>query len=130
MFPTSQASDYKGLRRTLTDKLLKEKEGILAWMILGAVQYLTGGFVPSPNMLQDVQAYRSDSDLLGTFLSEETTSSPAAQIEQDALFDKYRFWCLRGQLHAMSKKSFTLRLAERGYGQSKSGRTRFYVGLE
>jgi hypothetical protein len=29
----------------------------------------------------------------------------------------------------MTKKSFTLRLAERGYKESKSGGNRFYVGL-
>jgi P4 family phage/plasmid primase-like protien len=113
----------------LEQKLLEERNGILMWMIEGAQLYLKDGICISPSMRQELNTYRSDSDLLGEFLTEKTIDSKIEKVTQTSLYSCYKHWSLESGLKPMTKKSFTLRLAERGYKESKSGGNRFYVGL-
>ena len=110
-------------------KLLNEAEGILAWMIEGAKSYIASGLKHSGAMKAEVAQYRSDSDLLGTFLDDETVADPAAEVTQPALYDEYKSRCERDTLRTVSKRAFTEQLAERGIGQRKSGSKRYYTGL-
>jgi putative DNA primase/helicase len=103
----------------LVGKLLAERDGILTWMVEGAQQYLTGGLRPSDQMRRDLAAYRTESDLLGEYLADRTTSNPNGRVERRALYSDWRFWCDRNGYTSGSAKSFTQRLAERGHVQSK-----------
>ena len=114
----------------LVGKLLAEKDGILTWMVEGAQQYLTGGLRPSDQMRRDLAAYRTESDLLGEYLADRTTSTPNGRVDRRALYLDWRLWCDRNCYSSGSAKSFTQRLAERGHGQSKSNGNRYYEGLE
>lgn len=116
----------------LEDKLFAERDGILMWMVEGARLFLKDGICMSPNMRNDIAAYRSDSDLLGEFLSETTWASNTVtdKIEQKLFYTSYKMWSLNSGLKYMSKKSFTQRLVERGYIETKSGGGRFYAGLK
>ena len=113
----------------LEKKLNAERNGILMWMIKGAQLYLQNGLALSPQMLAEFKAYRSESDLLGEFISDKTITGPALKIEQPFLYRHYRSWCFDAGVRTMSKKSFTQRLVERGYTEGKSGKNRFYMGI-
>ena len=117
---------------SLEDKLFAERDGILMWMIEGARLFLREGLCISRSMRNDLLGYRGDSDLLGEFLSDTTWASNfvADKIEQKLFYTSYRMWSLDSGLKYMSKKSFTQRLIERGYKQTKSGGDRFYAGLK
>jgi putative DNA primase/helicase len=114
----------------LEQKLLAERDGILMWMIEGARLYQGEGICMSPSMRNELKAYRSDSDLLGEFLSDTTSESATDKVVQNRLYTCYRDWSFVGGLRPMTKKSFTQRLVERGYKESKSGSNRFYAGLK
>ena len=113
----------------LEAKLLEEKDGILMWMLTGARSFLDVGLCKSPSMLSDLASYRSDSDLIGEFLSDHTEASPTGRVIQIFLYSNYKAWCSESGVRYMSKKSFTQRLSERGYTDGKSGSKRFYLGL-
>jgi putative DNA primase/helicase len=114
----------------LEEKLLAERDGILRWMVEGARKYLKDGLMLSPRMKSEWATYRKESDLLGEFLSDTTVPSPGAKINQGSLYGDYRKWCEDDAgVRPISKKSFTQRLAERGYPEGKSGSNRFYCGL-
>ena len=113
----------------LEEKLLDESNGILMWMIEGARLYLESGIRQSPRMLAERATYRKESDLLGEFLDDNTTPNPNAKVSQATLYQAYREWTQMSGVRALSKKSFTQRLAERGHPEGKSGNARFYVGL-
>ena len=81
-------------------------------------------------MYWELAQYRSDSDLLGEFLTEKTLSRPAAEVKRSDLYDKYKFWCERSGLKPVSKRALSEQLSERGFGQRKSGSDRFYTGLD
>lgn len=114
----------------LEEKLLAERDGILRWMVEGAQKYLQDGLRLSPRMQAERATYRKESDLLGEFLADKTVPNPSAKTNQGSLYEEYRDWCENeAGVRPMSKKSFTQRLAERGYAEGKSGINRFYCGL-
>ncbi|WP_394730007.1 phage/plasmid primase, P4 family [Altererythrobacter sp. GH1-8] len=114
----------------LETKLMAEREGILAWMVEGAVKYYRDGLRLSPAMKHETAQYRKESDLLGEFLEERTEKDPAERVEQSTLFRGWRFWCEENGVQPGSKKTFTQRLAERGFPSTKSNGKRFYFGLK
>lgn len=91
--------------------------------------YLKDGICMSPSMEAELATYRKESDLLGEFLQDHTTPDPVERVSQSLLYDSYRGWCARAGVRCLSKKSFTQRMAERGYPEAKSGRSRYYAGL-
>jgi putative DNA primase/helicase len=113
----------------LEAKIMGEAEGVLAWMVEGAKLYLQSGLKRSPAMKAEVAQYRSDSDLLGEFLTDKTVADPAAETLQSALFFSYKIWCETNGLKPVSKRALTEQLAERSIGQRKSGADRFYTGV-
>lgn len=110
-------------------KLLAEKAGILAWMVRGTLRYRCGGIVLSPKMKAELGQYRTESDLLGEFLSDRTEAGVGLEVEQPRLYSSYRSWCEVNGLHPCTKRTLTERLADRGYGARKSGSKRYYTGL-
>ena len=113
----------------LEDKLMEESDGILQWMLEGARMYLTDGLKLSPRIKVEVAKYRSDSDMLGEFLSDKTTPNATAKVNQVQIYTSWRSWCEESGVRPGSKKTFTQRLAERGYPEGRSNGARFYVGL-
>lgn len=114
----------------LEEKLLGERDGILAWMVRGAVEWHREGLKPSELVRRESVAYRKQSDLLGEFLSEHTQPDPGGRVEQKELWDLWRNWCEGSGVKYGSKNSFTRRMSERGHSESKSHGTRYYAGLK
>lgn len=114
----------------LEQKLLVEQDAILMWIVEGAKLYLQEGLIKlSPRMRSELSTYRSESDLLGEFLSDQCTPDQAGKAFQSNVYTNYRNWCDLNGVRPLSKKTFTQRLAERGYPEGKSGKNRFYMGL-
>ena len=114
----------------LEQKLLDEQDAILMWMVEGAKLYLQEGMIKlSPRMRSELGTYRSESDLLGEFLSDQCTPDQTGKAFQSNVYTSYRNWCEGNGVRPLSKKTFTQRLAERGYPEGKSGKNRFYTGL-
>ena len=113
----------------LQGKLLEERDGILQWMLEGTSKYLRDGLKLSPRIRQENAVYRKDSDLIGEFLDDVMEVDPTAKINQQTSYEAWKEWCIDNGFRVSSKKSFTQRLAERGYPEGKSGGNRFYVGL-
>ncbi len=113
----------------LEAKLLDERDGILQWMLEGTRMYLKDGLKLSPRILSESAKYRNESDLLGEFLGDHTTPDSSSRVNQTTLYEEYQAWTKLCGVRPLSKKSFTQRLAERGYPGGKSGNVRFYQGL-
>lgn len=113
----------------LEAKLIAECQGILAWMVQGAVLYLRDGIKFSPTMMAEVAQYRDDSDILGSFLDERTERGEGFEVSQRVLYTSFGMWCAANGVRCPSKGSFTSQLADRGIRQRKSGADRYYIGL-
>jgi len=114
---------------SLEGKLMEEADGILGWLLEGVRLYLKEGIQLSPRMVADLASYRSDSDLMGEFLADVTVTDPSGTVKQGDLYSSYQYWCQNSGLRAITKKSFTQRLAERGIRATHSGKERRYVGV-
>jgi putative DNA primase/helicase len=114
----------------LEGKLLEERDGILQWMLEGTSKYLKDGLKLSPRIRQENAVYRKDSDLIGEFLDDVMEVDSSAKINQQTAYEEWQKWCKDNGFRVSSKKSFTQRLAERGFPEGKSGGNRFYVGLK
>lgn len=129
LIPFAQQFSGKDKDPNLQDALLKERDGILAWMLRGAMMYCRDGLKLSNKIQMESRSYREESDLLGEFLQEYTNLDPLGRVIQSRLYRCYSGWCDSNGLRRLSKKSFTQRLAERGYTEGKSGSDRFYLGV-
>ena len=114
----------------LEGKLLEERDGILQWMLEGTRKYFKDGLKLSPRIRQENATYRKDSDLIGEFLDDVMVVDLTAKLNQQTAYEAWKQWCTDNGFRVSSKKSFTQRLAERGYPEGKSGVARFYVGLK
>ncbi|WP_229665281.1 phage/plasmid primase, P4 family [Croceicoccus mobilis] len=130
VLPFRQKFEGASCDKHLEAKLWAERNGILRWMIEGARQYLaTGNLSLSPTILAEQRQYRSDSDLLGEFLADCTIADPAGRVHDQELFAKWRHWCDSNGHKAGTKKTFTVRLNERGFPNRPSNGKKFYSGL-
>jgi putative DNA primase/helicase len=114
----------------LEEKLLAERDGILAWMVDGALKWQRDGLKLSPTILKECASYRKDSDLLGEFLNDVCTTDPNEKVEQTDLYQQYRAWSNQNGVKAIAKASFTRRLTERGHPPTQSNGKRYYDGLK
>jgi putative DNA primase/helicase len=114
----------------LESKLLEERDGILAWMVAGCLDWQRHGLKPSALVKRESATYRKESDLLGEFLDERTRPDSNEKVEQGRLFEQWRRWCEDNGTRHGSKAGFSRKLSERGYVEGKSNGTRFYAGLK
>ncbi|MBW9248987.1 MAG: hypothetical protein GJU72_07940 [Acidithiobacillus ferriphilus] len=114
----------------LEQKLLAERDGILAWMVAGAVQWHACGLQLSARLRQEVAAYKAESDLLAQFLDECSERVQGERVPQKILYDAWKAWCPDNGVKPTAKASFSRRLSELGHGELKSNGQRFYAGLK
>jgi putative DNA primase/helicase len=114
----------------LEEKLLAERDGILAWIVGGAAQWAQSGLQLSAKLRQEVAAYKAESDLLAQFLDECAERVQSERVPQKVLYDAWKAWCPDNGVRPTAKASFTRRLAELGYTETKSNGQRFYAGLK
>jgi phage/plasmid-associated DNA primase len=91
--------------------------------------YLEDGLKLSPRITSEASRYRTESDRIGEFLDDVMEADSGAKLNQQTAFNEWNDWSKANGFRLSSKKSFTQRLAERGYPEGKSGSNRFYIGL-
>jgi putative DNA primase/helicase len=115
----------------LEQKLVAERDGILAWMIEGCLKYLNdGGLKLSPKIQKAGASYRKESDILGEFLEERTEVDINGRSEKSRLYSSWQSYCLAHGYKHGSGKSFGDRLQERGYDKLRSNSRDYFVGLK
>ncbi|TPW28598.1 hypothetical protein FJU08_17495 [Martelella alba] len=100
--------------RDLPRKLRQERDGVLAWMIKGALDYLdTGLRVPDSIRLATAE-YREESDPIGAFLRNacDITGSDSDMERPDTMFDGYARYAAREGLSDFKKSTFARRLPD------------------
>ena len=125
--------EFKGKQddRELSTKLRAEAEGILAWLVRGAVEWQRSG-LQAPDIVQVATAqYREDSDPLGDFLLASCTIGPDHQAYGGALYEAYERWADETNTPAserLSSTSFGTRLTAR-FRKEKTRRGKLYHGI-
>lgn len=119
--------------RRLAEKLEKEFPGILNWGIQGAIDWYNNGLHAPESVILATNKFREDSDAFGDFLREKTVDDENGTVSVAMLFIMYKHYCDdqdTKQAYRLTKRSFGLKIANRGYKQDKINRNeRAWLGI-
>jgi putative DNA primase/helicase len=113
----------------LTDKLITEDVGILAWAVRGAMAWHESGLAVPSTADEGLVSYRREQDIFGEFLAERVAPSPGTQTQAATLYGAYQAWAFQSGLKPMSAQSFTATMKERGYKMYRSAQRRGFEGI-
>lgn len=99
---------------TLPFKLHKELPGILAWAVEGCQSWLQEGLRPPERVLAATAEYRSESDIIATFIAECCAVDRTAEVAGGTLYTAYMRWSKDNGEFVMSNTRFGRELTDRG----------------
>lgn len=113
-----------------------ERSGILNWLIQGALNYLEGGLIEPPEVLEATRAYRSDMDQVQGFIDACVTRVPPPQPPEDPvqlpvrmLYEAYTNWCLANAMKPWTEKTFSMTMVKKGFVR-RDTRIRTFEGIK
>ncbi len=93
LIPFTHTVEKAKQNKKLASKLQTEAEGILAWLIEGALLWQKEGLTPIPKAVEDATAeYQRDSDTLADFIYEKCVVNNDAQVQANELWIAYKLW--------------------------------------
>ena len=100
--------------RHLTEKLIAEGPGILAWAIAGCMDWLEQGLNPPESVKSATNEYLSSEDVLGRWMDENTVLQAGHFSSSSSLYDDWKRWCDANREYVGSQKQFSQKLEQRG----------------
>jgi putative DNA primase/helicase len=97
----------------LKDKLLKEKSGILSWLIKGYLAWQREGLNPPTVVVQQTNQYKEDEDSIQTFIKECCIKENNSRTSFKDLFAAYKNWCSDNELTTETYKKFGSELTKK-----------------
>jgi putative DNA primase/helicase len=114
----------------LTERLLAEGDGILAWAVQGCLAWQREGLRPPPCVLAATDEYFESEDALGQWMDERCLLSPVHREGVSQLFSDWREWAERAGEYVGSVKRFSEQLAARKLEKCRlSGGARAISGI-
>lgn len=111
-------------------KLEAELPGILAWAVAGCLAWQKNGLYGEPAAVTVATAqYQHDQDILGDFLEDCCVVEPLGTIAKSDLKEEYHKWCQDNGQEPVTQKTFKNRLTEKGIGEGRVGRARYWKGI-
>jgi len=107
------------------EKLLKEEgQGILRWLVDGAMAYVRDGLGTCKAVEQRTAQFHADQDPIADFLDECCMVEPGLSSPSRTLWLAYVDYCAQGKEPPMSQKAFSVLLTHKGFAQVRSGKDR------
>ncbi len=100
--------------KELPEKLRQELPGILRWAVLGCIEWQEQGLVEPAAVLAATNDYRSESDVLGEFLSTWVVFEEDGRVSRKSLRERYEEWCKDAGHLPLGARKVGQRLRERG----------------
>ncbi|TFB99717.1 MULTISPECIES: phage/plasmid primase, P4 family [Cryobacterium] len=106
---TEEAKDVN-----LPDTLQLEAEGILAWLVRGALAFREHGLGTAAAVERLTAAYRKSGDTLGQFLEEYCIVEPTANANRAITYRAFTAFCVESGIRPWSQRALVGALGERG----------------
>jgi len=107
--------------KKLSEKLRNELPGILAWIVMGCVEWRRGGLQAPEEVRKATSAYRAEMDVLAAFIEDRCLLRPGESALATPLYVAYKEWCEANGEHIEKQRRFGMRLTERGLRREKVG---------
>ncbi|WP_165772281.1 phage/plasmid primase, P4 family [Niveispirillum lacus] len=118
--------------KNLAMDLRGEMDGILAWIVEGAVDWHKHGLIRPRRVTDAVVEYRGEQDRVGQFIAERVErdeSSDKPWVAQSRLYDAYKKWCLDSGTQPMAKDRLKGALKDHGFHESRNAGGMIWKGL-
>lgn len=114
----------------LGETLRGELDGILTWAVQGCLDWQRGGLTNPQAITAATSEYRADSDLLGAFLGERTTTGPQVWVTARDLWATWTSWASDRGENPGTQTALARHLSDRGHISGRgTGGTRLWRGL-
>jgi putative DNA primase/helicase len=116
--------------REFPSKLLTEAEGILAWIVQGAILWRESGLARPPEVDLARQQWRGEDDLLAHFLADQCITGENLRIRTSTFHGAFKSWSLQsGERISLSSAQLRRRLPFKGFPILNERHGDFYAGL-
>ncbi|MGL6564199.1 phage/plasmid primase, P4 family [Aeromonas dhakensis] len=131
MIPFNAAFTGEQLDPYLMQKLQDELPGILNWAIQGTQMWLAQGLKRSmpASIKADVESYRAESDLVGSFLEECTQPSSNYKCTMDEIYAAFSRWAQQNGEWTMSKIILKKKLVDKGFEATRYRNKAAIIGI-
>jgi putative DNA primase/helicase len=115
----------------LSERLRAEADAVLAWIVGGWEDYRRRGRLDEPQaVLLATSEYRSDSDVIGRFITEECyIGSPQIAATTSLLYQRWETWANHERLTPLSRVAFGRMLDAKGYPADQKSHDRVRRGI-
>jgi len=116
--------------KRLPDRLLAERDGILAWALQGCLEWQKTGLRPPPAVMAATDDYFEAEDALGRWIEERCqTGTSALWAGSNELFNSWKSWAEANGEYAGSMKRFFEALSTRGFARENTRKARGFLGI-
>jgi putative DNA primase/helicase len=105
--------------RWLTEKLLAERSGILAWAVQGCLIWQQNGLQPPSAVQQATSEYFNNEDAIAEFEDEELDRNLQAQVPISEVYARWKGFAERNGYYAGSVRWMSEQLVARGFERSR-----------
>jgi putative DNA primase/helicase len=113
----------------IEDRLFAERDGILRWMIEGALEVQRIGLSPPECVRGQTREYLSQQDTVGQWLEECTYRTGDWHIKRSSLWESWKDWCSQANVRWGERSAFYARLEECGLEQTVYNGDRVFMYL-
>lgn len=132
VIPFNQRFIGKNENKNLLSELWEERQGILNWIVQGAVGWNQQGLPHCQVVDEEALKYRKGEDSVERFFEACVIFSPESEVETTRLFETFKSWCTEQGVRTASRKEFDGKILARNgveKGRNTPGRM-IYRGLE
>jgi putative DNA primase/helicase len=132
LIPFSIVIEEKKRDKHLFEKLLKESQGIMNWMIAGLREYYKIGLSEPEEVKYATQQYREDQDSLADFLEDVCVVEAGATVGATDLYNGYKLWMLQApEEKVKSPRAFGFEMNDRNFKRDRNRDTKRkeYTGI-
>jgi putative DNA primase/helicase len=115
--------------KRLPERLLAERDGILAWALQGCLEWQRVGLRPPATVLAATGEYFEAEDALGRWIEECCERGNQHSEVTGALYASWKAWAEASGEFTGSIKRFSENLTNRGFKRDYEGNTRCFRGL-
>ncbi|MBA3325752.1 MAG: hypothetical protein H0T41_11000 [Rhodobacteraceae bacterium] len=115
--------------KRLPDRLLAERDGILAWALIGCLEWQRTGLRPPPAVMAATKDYFEAEDTLARWIGERCVKGPQHTEGSAALYSSWKAWAEASGEYARSMKRFSETLSARGFQKWDTREVRGFRGI-
>ena len=113
----------------MKQKLMEEREGILAWMVEGCRLYQKEGLAFCDAVEKHTDTYKTRMDRFGLILADTVRLSEDGKVKSSRLYEVYREWSIEMGVHSLSQVKFAEEMKRRKYTSDRESGGNFWEGI-